>query len=126
MPEVIRWQTPLAHMRRTALEDTEFGGKQIAKGDKVVMWYVSGNRDDEVIENPDDFIIDRAAAAHIICRSASASTAASAIAARRAAAADHLGGNPEARPRDRGGRRAGRTYSNFLRGIKSMPVRIVE
>ena len=59
VPEVIRWQTPLAHMRRTALEDFEFRGKQIRKGDKVVMWYVSGNRDDEVIENPDDFIIDR-------------------------------------------------------------------
>jgi cytochrome P450 len=60
VPEVIRWQTPLAHMRRTALEDTELGGKTIKKGDRVVMWYVSGNRDEEVIENPNDFIIDRA------------------------------------------------------------------
>src|SRR6202453_4698645 len=60
VPEVIRWQTPLAHMRRTALVDTELGGKTIRKGDRVVMWYVSGNRDEEVIENPDDFIIDRA------------------------------------------------------------------
>jgi cytochrome P450 len=60
VPEVIRWQTPLAHMRRTALEDIEFRGKQIKKGDKVVMWYVSGNRDDEVIDRPYEFIIDRA------------------------------------------------------------------
>src|ERR1700678_4340137 len=60
VPEVIRWQTPLAHMRRTALEDTELGGKTIRKADRVVMWYVSGNRDEEVIENPNDFIIDRA------------------------------------------------------------------
>ncbi|CEJ12769.1 Linalool 8-monooxygenase [bacterium YEK0313] len=60
VPEVIRWQTPLAHMRRTALEDVEFGGQLIRKGDKVVMWYVSGNRDGDVIENPDSFIIDRA------------------------------------------------------------------
>ena len=60
VPEVIRWQTPLAHMRRTALEDIEFRGRQIKKGDKVVMWYVSGNRDDEVIDRPYDFIIDRA------------------------------------------------------------------
>jgi cytochrome P450 len=60
VPEVIRWQTPLAHMRRTALVDTELGGKTIRKGDRVVMWYVSGNRDEEVIENPNDFIIDRA------------------------------------------------------------------
>jgi cytochrome P450 len=60
VPEVIRWQTPLAHMRRTALSDIEIGGKQIKKGDKVVMWYVSGNRDEEVIEKPYEFIIDRA------------------------------------------------------------------
>jgi cytochrome P450 len=60
VPEVIRWQTPLAHMRRTALQDFELGGKQIKKGDKVVMWYVSGNRDEEVIEKPYEFIIDRA------------------------------------------------------------------
>ncbi|MFM8819852.1 MAG: cytochrome P450 [Phenylobacterium sp.] len=57
--ETIRWQTPLAHMRRRALADIELGGKQIRKGDKVVMWYVSGNRDDEIIENPDAYIIDR-------------------------------------------------------------------
>jgi cytochrome P450 len=57
--ETIRWQTPLAHMRRTAKEDIVFQGKHIKKGDKVVMWYVSGNRDDEVIERPDDYIVDR-------------------------------------------------------------------
>ena len=60
VPEIIRWQTPLAHMRRTALADTELRGKKIKKGDKVVMWYVSGNRDEEAIENPNAFIIDRA------------------------------------------------------------------
>jgi len=57
--ETIRWQTPLAHMRRTAKEDIEFQGKKIRKGDKVVMWYVSGNRDETVIERPNDYIIDR-------------------------------------------------------------------
>ena len=57
--EIIRWQTPLAHMRRTALQDTELGGKHIQKGDKVVMWYLSGNRDDEAIPNASQFIIDR-------------------------------------------------------------------
>jgi cytochrome P450 len=60
VPEIIRWQTPLAHMRRTAIADTELGGKAIKKGDKVVMWYVSGNRDEEIIDKSDDFIIDRA------------------------------------------------------------------
>ena len=57
--EIIRWQTPLAHMRRTALEDVEFGGKTISKGDRVVMWYVSGNRDESHFEDADRLIIDR-------------------------------------------------------------------
>ncbi len=57
--EIIRFQTPLAHMRRVATEDTELGGKLIRKGDKVVMWYVSGNRDEDVIDRPDEFLIDR-------------------------------------------------------------------
>ena len=57
--ETIRWQTPLAHMRRTLTRDFEFQGKQMKKGEKVIMWYVSGNRDDEVIDRPNDYIIDR-------------------------------------------------------------------
>jgi cytochrome P450 len=57
--EVIRWQTPLMHMRRRATRDIEFKGKNIKEGDKVVMWYVSGNRDETAIENADQFIIDR-------------------------------------------------------------------
>ncbi len=60
IPEIIRWQTPLAHMRRTAISDTVLGGKHIRAGDKVIMWYVSGNRDSEVIEQADEFIVDRA------------------------------------------------------------------
>jgi cytochrome P450 len=58
--ETIRYQTPVIHMRRTARQDAELGGKRIRKGDKVVMWYVSGNRDEKVIEDADRFIIDRA------------------------------------------------------------------
>ena len=60
VPEIIRWQTPLAYMRRTAVADSEVGGKLIRRGDKVAMWYLSGNRDDTAIERPDDFIVDRA------------------------------------------------------------------
>jgi cytochrome P450 len=60
VPEIIRWQTPLMHMRRIATRDVELGGKLIKKGDKVVMWYVSGNRDESVIEKANEFIIDRA------------------------------------------------------------------
>lgn len=58
--EIIRYVTPVIHMRRTATQDAEVGGKQIRKGDKVVMWYVSGNRDPDAIEEPDRFMIDRA------------------------------------------------------------------
>jgi len=57
--EIIRWQTPLAYMRRTANEDTIIGGKQIRKNDQLLMWYVSGNRDDSMFESPDRVIIDR-------------------------------------------------------------------
>ncbi len=59
VPEMIRWQSPVLYMRRTATEDVELGGKQIKAGDKVAMWYVSGNRDEEAIDRPDEFIIDR-------------------------------------------------------------------
>jgi cytochrome P450 len=59
VPEIIRWQTPVIHMRRTALEDAEIGGKRVKAGDKVVIWYISANRDEDAIENPNSFIIDR-------------------------------------------------------------------
>ena len=57
--EIIRWQTPLSHMRRTALSDYELGGKTIKEGDKVVMWYISANRDSDKFENPYEFDITR-------------------------------------------------------------------
>ena len=57
--ETIRYQTPVIHMRRTATRDIELAGQPIRRGDKVVMWYVSGNRDESVIESPDAFVIDR-------------------------------------------------------------------
>ncbi|MFU8816663.1 MAG: cytochrome P450 [Pseudomonadales bacterium] len=58
--EMVRWQTAVLHMRRTATQNTELGGKQISKGEKVVMWYISANRDDSVMSEPDRLIIDRA------------------------------------------------------------------
>ena len=64
VPEIIRWQSPVAYMRRTALEDVEIGGKTIRKGEKVVLWYVSANRDESVIERANDFIVDRARPRH--------------------------------------------------------------
>jgi cytochrome P450 len=62
--EIIRWQTPLAYMRRTATRDTELGGQQIKQGDRVVMWYVSANRDETAIERANEFLIDRANSKH--------------------------------------------------------------
>ena len=57
--EIIRWQTPVLHMRRNATRDLELGGKHIKKGDKVIMWYISGNRDETVFPDADRLIIDR-------------------------------------------------------------------
>jgi cytochrome P450 len=57
--EVIRWQTPLAYMRRTANRDIELSGKQIKQGDQILMWYASGNRDDAVFDDPNSLDIER-------------------------------------------------------------------
>ena len=58
--EAIRWQTPLAHMRRTALADAELEGQRIRKGDKVILWYISANRDESVFPDADTFLVARA------------------------------------------------------------------
>jgi cytochrome P450 len=57
--EVIRWQTPLSYMRRTATRDCELAGKQIRKHDQLLMWYVSGNRDEDVFENANALDVER-------------------------------------------------------------------
>jgi cytochrome P450 len=62
--EIIRWQTPLAFMRRTTTEDVEIGGKVIPKGERVLMWYASGNRDETVFENADRLEVERPNARH--------------------------------------------------------------
>ena len=59
VPEVIRWQTPLSYMRRTANHDTELGGKQIKKHDQILMWYLSANQDEDVFENAHVLDIER-------------------------------------------------------------------
>lgn len=63
--EMVRYASPVLHMRRTATENTEVAGRRIAKGDKVVMWYLSGNRDDTVYDDPDRFDIERAPRNHV-------------------------------------------------------------
>jgi cytochrome P450 len=62
--EIIRWQTPLSHMARTATEDVELHGQLIHRGDRVILWYQSGNRDPDVIPDPERFVIDRPNARH--------------------------------------------------------------
>ena len=57
--ETIRWQTPLSHMMRRANHDMEFRGQQMRKGDKIALWYVSGNRDDSKLDRPNEYIVDR-------------------------------------------------------------------
>ena len=57
--EIVRWHTPVLHLRRTALADFELAGKTIRKGDKVAMWFVSGNRDEDAIKDPHSLIVDR-------------------------------------------------------------------
>jgi cytochrome P450 len=57
--EAFRWQSPVAHTRRTALADTEIRGRKIRKGEKVILWHVSANNDEEVYTNPREFRIGR-------------------------------------------------------------------
>jgi cytochrome P450 len=122
--EIIRYHTPVLHMRRTARRDAELCGRRIAKGDKVVMWYISGNRDDDKIERADEFIIDRAKPRQHLAFGAGI----------HRCVGDRLA---EQQLRilweeilNRGLRfevmgPVQRLYSNFIRGIRSLPVRIV-
>ena len=57
--EIVRWQTPLAHMRRTATVDSELEGQRVAAGDKLILWYISANRDESVFEDADTILVDR-------------------------------------------------------------------
>jgi cytochrome P450 len=123
VPEIIRWQSPIVHMRRTALADAELGGRQIRKGDKVVMWYVSGNRDEDSIDRPNEFIIDRARPRHHMSfgfgihrcvgnRLAELQLTILWEEIMKRFPVIELMGEPQ------------RIYSNFIHGITAMPVRI--
>jgi len=121
--ETIRYQTPVIHMRRTAVRDTELAGQRIREGDKVVMWYVSGNRDESAIENPDAFVIDRAKPRQHLSYGAGI----------HRCVGDRLADLQlrilweEILARDLDIAVTGpprRLYSNFIRGIRELPVRI--
>jgi len=122
--ETIRYHTPVLHMRRTARADVELAGRQIAKGDKVVMWYISGNRDESKIDRADEFIIDRAKPRQHLAFGAGI----------HRCVGDRLAEQQirilweEVLARDLRFEIMGppqRLYSNFIRGIRSLPVRIV-
>ncbi|MBV9560915.1 MAG: cytochrome P450 [Bradyrhizobium sp.] len=123
--ETIRYHTPVLHMRRTATRDTELAGRRIAKGDKVVMWYISGNRDEEKIERADAFIIDRNKPRQHLAFGAGI----------HRCVGDRLAEQQlrilweEILARDLRFEMMGppvRLYSNFIRGIRSLPVRILD
>jgi cytochrome P450 len=63
--EILRWATPVHHFRRTATKDVEFGGKRIRRGDKVVTWFTSGNRDEDYFEEPQRFDVARSPNPHM-------------------------------------------------------------
>lgn len=121
--EIIRYQSPVLHMRRTARVDGEIGGKAIRQGDKVVMWYISGNRDESKIENADRFVIDRAKPRQHLAFGAGVHRCVGDRLAelqlrilweeilKRRLTIDVVG-EPK------------RLYSNFIRGFRSLPVRI--
>jgi cytochrome P450 len=121
--ETIRYQTPVIHMRRTATRDTELAGQPIRRGEKVVMWYISGNRDESVIENADAFIVGRAKPRQHLSYGAGI----------HRCVGDRLADLQlrvlweEILARDLTIEVMGppkRLYSNFIRGIRSLPVRI--
>jgi len=122
--EIIRYHTPVLHMRRTARNDVELAGRSIAKGDKVVMWYISGNRDESKIDRADEFIIDRAKPRQHLAFGAGI----------HRCVGDRLAEQQirilweEILQRDLRFEITGppqRLYSNFIRGIRTLPVRIV-
>ena len=122
--ETIRYHTPVLHMRRTARNDVELAGRRIARGDKVVMWYISGNRDESKIDRADEFIIDRAKPRQHLAFGAGI----------HRCVGDRLAEQQirilweEILHRDLRFEMMGppqRLYSNFIRGIRSLPVRIV-
>jgi cytochrome P450 len=122
--EIIRYHTPVLHMRRTARNDVELAGRRIAKGDKVVMWYISGNRDEDKIDRADRFIVDRARPRQHLSFGAGI----------HRCVGDRLAEQQirilweEILHRDLRFEIMGppqRLYSNFIRGIRALPVRIV-
>ena len=123
VPEIIRHQSPVVHMRRTATQDTELQGQKIAAGDKVVMWYLSGNMDETAIDEPERFIIDRKKARRHLSYGAGIHRCVGdrlADQQLRILWDEILKRNMEIEVVGK----PARVYSTFIRGIRSLPVRV--
>ncbi|TFE58275.1 cytochrome P450 [Streptomyces sp. ICN441] len=122
--EFLRWASPVYHFRRTATRDVEFGGKRIKEGDKVVMWFASGNRDERVFGNPYDFDVTRTGNDHVTFGKGGPHLCLGNLLAR----AEIRVMFEELIPRVADIRLVGdapRVRSNFVNGIKKLPVEVV-
>ncbi|MFB7336754.1 cytochrome P450 [Streptomyces adustus] len=121
--EFLRWASPVYHFRRTATRDTELGGKQVKEGDKVVMWFASGNRDEEIFGNPYDFDVARQNNDHVTFGKGSPHLCLGNLLARTEIRIMF----EELIPRLADIKLAGdvpRVRSNFVNGIKHLPVQV--
>ncbi|MFI6642824.1 cytochrome P450 [Streptomyces sp. NPDC050504] len=121
--EFLRWASPIYHFRRTATRDTELGGRKVKEGDKVVMWYASGNRDEGVFPDPYAFDVTRAENDHLTFGKGSPHLCLGNLLARTEIRIMF----EELIPRLADIRLAGpvrRVRSNFVNGIKHLPVRV--
>jgi cytochrome P450 len=122
--EMLRWASPVYYFRRTATRDVEMHGQTIREGDKVVMWFASGNRDDAVFEDPYRFDVTRTNVDHMTFGKGSPHLCLGSNLARMEIQLMFQ----ELLPRIKTIERAGdvqRLRSNFANGIKKLPVRVV-
>ena len=122
--EMLRWASPVYHFRRTATRDLQLGGKQIAEGDKVVMWFASGNRDESVWQNPYSFDVTRKDVAHLTFGRGGPHLCLGAMLARMEIRLLFEELLPRLTSIELGGEVA-RVRSNFVNGIKRFPVAVV-
>ena len=121
VPEIVRWQTPVIHMRRTAKQDAQIGGKPVKAGDKVVIWYISANRDETVFDDPFRFDVTRNPNPHVAFGGGGPHFCLGANLARleiRVMFEELLRRLPDLQPAGE----VDRLCSNFINGIKHLPV----
>lgn len=121
--EFLRWASPVYHFRRTATRDVELGGQQVKEGDKVVMWFASGNRDEEVFENPYDFDVTRRDIDHVTFGKGSPHLCMGNNLARMEIRLMFEELIPRLKTIELNGE-VRRVRSNFVNGIKTLPVKV--